>query len=123
MISKKQLILKELRKIYDARSYGNGNYTDVGKSLSRDELNIKTGIRINDLDNHLKALESEEYIKSTRITGKGDTDFYYLTPQGHNALSDRVYLWRFFERFGIILAIVIALFGAVNSIFDLVKSK
>ena len=123
MFSKKQVILKELRKIYDERSYGNSAYTEIGKSLSISELNIKTGLKINVLDNHLKALESEELIISTEITGKGETKFYYLTPKGHNALSDKIYLWRFLERFGILLAVFIALFGALNSIFDLVKSR
>ncbi len=120
---KKQQILIELRKIYDARSYGNGSYTDVGKSLSRDELNIKTGHKINILDNHLHALLSEEMIGETKISGKGEQIFYYLTPKGHNALSDNEYLWRLINRVGILLALFIAFFGALNSIFAFITSK
>lgn len=120
---KKHQILVELCKIYDKRTYGNENYEEEGKSLSREELNIETGIKVNVLDNHLQALLSEDLIGVTKIIGKEDTLFYYLKSNGHNAISDKKYIWRTLDRFGILLALGLALFGVLNSIFSFFTSK
>lgn len=120
---KKQRLLVELQKIHDSRTYVNTNYTEQGKSLSRNELNIKTGLKINVIDNHLKALLSEELINETSISGKGQEKFYYLTSKGHNALSDNVFMWRFINRIGMLLALIISIFGALNSIFSFITNK
>ena len=117
ILSKKHRILKELKGIFDERSYGNHNFTEGGKSLSRDELNIKTGIKINTLDNKLNALLSEELIAKTHIAGKGNLWFYYITPKGHNAYSDNRFLWYPIEKIVLLVTFVLALFGFLNSIF------
>lgn len=122
-ISKKHQILKELKRVYDDRSYDNHNYNEIGKSLSRDQLNIRTGIRIHNLDNQLLALISEELIDSANIEGKGETLFYYITSKGHNAFSDNRYVWFNVEKAILIITFLLALFGVLNSIFGWWEQK
>lgn len=88
----KNKILKELSVIYNQRTYDGTNYTEEGKSLSVEELNIKTNIRIDELNNLLKSLAYNDYIKSTCLHGKSST-YYYITDKGFDALSDKRFIW------------------------------
>lgn len=117
ILSPKHRILKELKEIYDERTYGAGNYTDIGKSLSLNQLNIKTGLRINVLDNNIKALISEDLVASANIKGQDDITFYYLTYRGHNAFSDHRFLWFLVDKALAITTLIIAILGFLNSIF------
>lgn len=103
----KHKILSELSKIYINRTYSGTNYSEQGKSLSTEELNIKTKIKLDDLNTILKSLCYNDYIKPVCLQGSNST-FYLITDKGFDALSDKRFLWYYpsTDKISIILSVI-----------------
>lgn len=117
----KHKILSRLLEEYNSRSTSGTNYQERGKSLSTEDLHRKTKLSLDKLNLELRSLHYSQYINQTKLIGKGDTLFWYITDKGRNALSNHEFVWYYkLDNWHKILTVVIALLALLNSIFGFI---
>jgi len=89
---KKHKILGVLFNFYENKTLEAMNYTDLGKSMSLEQLHKETKINISDLKSFCKSLETSYLIKSIYFTNEPSTLRYYITDSGTASLKDKYFL-------------------------------
>jgi len=117
----KHKILSKLLEEYNNRSTSGTNYEEIGKSLSTEDLHRKTKLSLDKLNLELRSLHYNQYINQTKLIGKGDTLFWYITDKGRNALSNHEFVWYYkLDNWHKIFTVLIALLALLNSIFGFI---
>lgn len=115
---KQHKILKILLQHFNNESYTIDNMDDEVKALSSEQIHRKTGYKLDTVTLVLSSLQDEGYVNNTKIHGKGDMIFWYIENKGKNAVLNNTFVW-IYRTDNILktLSFLIALFGALNSIF------
>lgn len=90
--SNRHCILKQLKKTYIARPASGVPLTEIRKSLTIKDLNVKTGISVEILENAMQLLQLKGYVTSAFLEKKVAPHFL-LTKKGHAALECNKFIW------------------------------
>lgn len=116
---KKHRVLKLLLKTYNDKSYTTSNTQEAGKTLSVEDIHRKTKYDLDTVNLIIGSLHYNDYIKKFNLQGKGATDFWSITDKGRNAISENHFVWYYkTDNIFKVLLFLIALFGALNSVFQ-----
>ena len=90
--SKKHKILQVLFNFYENKSLEAMNYTDLGKSMSLEQLHKETKIYLSDLKAFCKSLENSNLINPIYYTNEPSVLRYYINDLGTVSLKDKYFL-------------------------------
>lgn len=90
--SNRHCILKQLNKTYIARPASGVPLTEFRKYLSIKDLNSKTGIKVEILEDAIQLLELKGYVTSAFLQKK-EVPHFLLTKKGHGALVSNKFIW------------------------------
>ena len=90
--SKKHKILQILFNFYENKSLEAMNYTDLGKSMSLEQLHKETKISLSDLKAFCKSLENSNLINSIYYTNEPSVLRYYINDLGTVSLKEKYFL-------------------------------
>lgn len=89
---KKHKILQVLFNFYENKSLEALNYTNLGKSMSLEQLHKETKINISDLKSFCKSLVNSNLIKPIYHTNEPNVLRYYITDSGTASLKEKYFL-------------------------------
>lgn len=90
--SNRHCILKQLKKTYIARPASGVPFSEFRKSLSIKDLNSKTGLSVEIVENVIQLLQFKGYVSSAFLQEKAEPHFL-LTEKGHAALASNKFIW------------------------------
>jgi hypothetical protein len=90
--SKKHKILQVLFDFYENKSLESSNYTDLGKSMSLEQLHKETKINLSDLKAFCKSLENSNLICPIYYTNEPSILRYYINDLGTVSLKEKYFL-------------------------------
>jgi hypothetical protein len=90
--SKKHKILQVLFDFYENKSLESSNYTDLGKSMSLEQLHKETKINLSDLKAFCKSLENSNLICPIYFTEEPSVLRYYINDLGTISLKEKYFL-------------------------------
>ena len=89
---KKHKILSVLFNFYENKSLEAMNYTDLGKSMSLEQLHKETQINLSDLKAFCKSLENSNLINHIFYTNEPSVLRYYINDLGTVSLKEKYFL-------------------------------
>jgi hypothetical protein len=90
--SKKHKILQVLFNFYENKSLESMNYTELGKSMSLEQLHKETKINLSDLKAFCKSLENSNLICPIYYTNEPSVLRYYINDLGMVSLKEKYFL-------------------------------
>jgi predicted transcriptional regulator len=126
----KHKILQELQlkwKEGDEESSHGQIITDLGKSLTSIQLNKRTFINIDRIEDLCSAMILDNYLVRYSEDKNNKAHGYLITEQGKQVVTDRILLnkivYRTLDFWFKMFTLVIATIGLLNSIFHFIESK
>ena len=89
---KKHKVLEILNSYFDNKSQEAMNYTELGKSMSYEQLHSETGYKLSDIKSICSSLEQSNHICPITYTQEPNVQRYYINSLGKSALFDKYFL-------------------------------
>lgn len=89
---KKHKVLETLNSYFDSKSQEAMNYTELGKSMSYEQLHSETGYKLTDIKSICSSLEQSNHICPITYTQEPNVQRYYINNLGKSALFDKYFL-------------------------------
>lgn len=89
---KKHRILEVLNSYYENKTQEAMNYTDLGKSMSYEQLHSETGYKLSDIKSVCNSLEQSNFIHPITFKDEPNVQRYYINNLGKSALFDKYFL-------------------------------
>lgn len=89
---KKNKVLEILNYYYDSKSQEVINYSELGKSMSYEQLHSETGFKLSDIKSICSSLEKSNHICPITYTQEPNVQRYYINNLGKSALFDKYFL-------------------------------
>jgi hypothetical protein len=122
---KKHKILSILNTFYEDKSQEAMNYTDLGKSMSIEQLHSKTNFSISDLKVLCLSLKNSNLVCPITYTNKPNVLRYYINDLGRIALNEKYFLnllW--YKDYRIVIpALVSSVISVIGTLISMSPSK
>lgn len=89
---KKHKILEVLNSYYENKTQEVMNYTELGKSMSYEQLHSETGYNLSDIKSICNSLVQSNFIHSITFTDEPNVQRYYINNLGKSVLFDKYFL-------------------------------
>ena len=89
---KKHKVLEVLNSYFEVKSQEATKYTEIGKSMSYEQLHSNTGFKLSDIKSICSSLEQSNHICPITYTKEPNVQRYYINNLGKSALFDKYFL-------------------------------
>jgi|GEM_PF-6005882 len=89
---KKHKILEILNTYFESKSQEVSNYTELGKSMSYEQLHSETGFKLSDVKSICSSLKQSSHICPITYVKEPNVQRYYINNLGKSALFDKYFL-------------------------------